>query len=296
MKQRAFRAFILEFHKEILNIDAKKVCDTICTQMRSQLKNEMYKTGAVVGISGGIDSSVVAALCVKALRAKRVFGLMLPEKDSAGESKTLAEVLADHFGFDTELESIYKGCDGLGVYAKRDEAIKQVFPDYKPTWKSKVITPTNLLEEETFNFFTVVVETDSGEIREERLPLKPYLQIVAATNYKQRLRMTTLYYHTEKRNWAVIGTGNKDEHLQGFFVKYGDGGTDLKPIAHLYKINFFQLAKYLGVSKEIIDRIPTTDKYSSEVIQEEFFYGLDFYRMDMLWHAMEYNVPKEKAA
>lgn len=286
----------MEFHKDILKIDAEKVCDTICQQMRSQLKNDMHKTGAVIGISGGIDSSVVAALCVKAFGPKRVVGIMMPEKDSADESKSLAEVLAQHYGFATEFESIYKGCDGLSVYDKRDEAIRQVFPDYQPSWKSKIVTPTNLLEKETFNFFTVVVETDSGEIREKRLPLQPYLQVVAATNYKQRLRMTTLYYHAEKRNWAVIGTGNKDEHMQGFFVKYGDGGTDLKPIAHLYKIQVFQLAEYLGVPNEIINRIPTTDTYSSEVTQEEFFYGLDFYRMDMLWHAMENNIPKEKAA
>ncbi|KAA3631184.1 MAG: NAD(+) synthase [Calditrichaeota bacterium] len=286
----------MEFHKDSLKIDAEKVADEICAAIKDQIKNKLHKTGAVIGISGGIDSSVVAALCTRALGPKRVVGIMMPEKDSAEESKSLAEVLAGHFGFETELESIYGGCDGLGVYKKRDEAIKEVFPYYKPTWKSKIVIPTNLLEKETFNFFTLVVETDEGKRMEERLPLKPYLQIVAATNYKQRLRMTTLYYHGEKRNWAVIGTGQKDEHMQGFFVKYGDGGTDLKPIAHLFKIQVFQLAEYLGVPSEILDRTPTTDTYSSEVTQEEFFYGLDFYRMDMLWYAMENNIPVEKAA
>jgi NAD+ synthase len=128
------------------------------------------------------------------------------------------------------------------------------------------------------------------------MPLQAYLQVVAASNLKQRLRMTTLYYHAEKRNYAVVGTGNKDEHLQGFFVKYGDGGADLKPIAHLFKIQVYQLAEALGVPQEIIKRTPTTDTYSFEVTQEEFFFGLDFYRMDMLWHAMENDVPPAEAA
>ena len=128
------------------------------------------------------------------------------------------------------------------------------------------------------------------------MPLEEYLQIVASSNLKQRLRMTTLYYHGERRNWAVVGTGNKDEHMQGFFVKYGDGGADLKPIAHLFKMQVFQLAKALGVPDEIINRTPTTDTYSAECTQEEFYFGLDFYRMDMLWYAMENSVPAEEAA
>jgi len=128
------------------------------------------------------------------------------------------------------------------------------------------------------------------------MPLDVYLQVVAASNLKQRLRMTTLYYHAERLNRAVIGTGNKDEHEQGFFVKWGDGGADMKPIAHLFKIQVYQIAEYLGVPHEIIKRTPTTDTYSSEVTQEEFFFGLDFYTMDMLWYAMENNVPPEEAA
>jgi NAD+ synthase len=128
------------------------------------------------------------------------------------------------------------------------------------------------------------------------MPLQAYLQVVAASNMKQRIRMLTLYYHAEKRNWAVVGTANKDEHAQGFFVKYGDGGADLKPIAHLFKIQIYQLADYLGIPPEIISRTPTTDTYSAQVTQEEFFFGLDFFNMDMLWFALENNVPAREAA
>lgn len=286
----------MAFHKDILKLDAAAEVEKICQQMKKQVRSDLNKTGAVIGVSGGIDSSLVAALCVKAFGPKRVLGVMMPEQDSSPDSKKLAMVLGDAFGFETIEDAIGGGCKGLGTYDKRDDAIRMVFPDYKPSWKSKITIPTNLLEKETYNFFELTVETDSGEIRTERMPLKPYLQIVASTNYKQRLRMTTLYYHAERLNWAVVGTGNKDEHMQGFFVKYGDGGTDIKPIAHLYKIQVFQLADYLGVPNDIINRTPTTDTYSSEVTQEEFFYGLDFYRMDMLWYAMENNVPADEAA
>jgi NAD+ synthase len=286
----------LKFHKDSLKIDAPKVADHLCQTILKQVRDDLKKGGAVVGISGGIDSSVCAALCARALGPNRVLGIMMPEKESAGESKTLAEKLAEKFGFETTLENISGGLEGMGCYRRRDEAIRQIFPEFDSSYTCKITIPTNILEKETFNFFTLTIESPDREIKSKRMPPSAYLQVVASSNLKQRLRMTTLYYHAEKRNWAVIGTGNKDEHEQGFFVKYGDGGADLKPIAHLFKIQVFQLAEYLGVPQEIIRRTPTTDTYSAEVTQEEFFFGLDFYHMDMLWYAMENNIPPAEAA
>jgi NAD+ synthase len=257
----------------------------------------MKKTGAVVGISGGIDSSVCAALCSRALGPDRVLGIMMPEKESAGESRSLAQMLADKFGFEAIVEEISGGLEGMECYRRRNEAIREVFPDFdENSDKCKITIPTNILEKNTFNFFNLTIEKKTGESKSRRMPPSAYLQVVASSNLKQRLRMTTLYYHAEKRNWAVVGTGNKDEHMQGFFVKYGDGGADLKPIAHLFKIQVYQLAESLGVPEEIINRTPTTDTYSAEVTQEEFFFGLDFYKMDMLWFAMENGIPPERAA
>lgn len=287
----------MDFNKNSLRIDAEKVTAELCELILKQVRGTMKKGGAVVGISGGIDSSVVSALCARALGPDKVLGIMMPEKESAGESKALAQILADKFGFETTVETISGGLEGMGCYARRNEAILSVFPDFNEEKdKCKITIPTNILDKDTYNFFTLVVEKPDGTILSKRMPPAAYLQVVAASNFKQRLRMTTLYYHAEKRNWAVAGTGNKDEHMQGFFVKYGDGGADLKPIAHLFKIQVYQLAEYLDVPKEIIGRTPTTDTYSAEVTQEEFFFGLDFYRMDMLWHALENNVPPEKAA
>jgi len=286
----------LEFNKDSLKIDAKRVAEQLSETIVLQITGVLKKRGAVVGISGGLDSSVVAALCVKALGAEKVLGVIMPEKDSSPESKELALKVAERFGFETVTEDITAGLEGIGCYQRRDEAIKKVFPKYNSGYKCKITNPTNILDKGTFNYFTLTIENQAGQSQTKRMPVSVYLQVVAASNLKQRLRMTTLYYHAEKRNWAVVGTGNKDEHNQGFFVKYGDGGTDLKPIAHLFKVQIYQLADYLGVPDEIIKRMPTTDTYSAEVTQEEFFFGLDFYLMDMLWYAMEHNVHPAEAA
>jgi NAD+ synthase len=285
----------LEFKSDSLRINAEQVANQLSQTILKQIRGILKKGGAVIGISGGIDSSVVAALCTKALGPERVLGVMMPETDSSPESQRLATELAGKFGFETVTENISSGLEGVECYRKRDEAIRQVFPEYDSTYKSKITIPTNILEKETYNFFTLTIEK-KGETKSKRMPPAAYLQIVAASNYKQRLRMATLYYHAERINYAVVGTGNKDEHMQGFFVKYGDGGADLKPIAHLYKVQVYQLAQYLGIPDDIVGRIPTTDTYSAEVTQEEFFFGLDFYKMDMLWYALENNVPAEKAA
>ena len=286
----------MKFTKDSLKIDAARVVDELSQTILTQISSKLKKTGAVVGISGGIDSSVVVALCVKALGPKRVVGVMMPEGESSPDSERLARVLGDSLGIETFVRDISAGLEGLDCYSKRDEAIKTVFPEYGPGYKSKIVIPRNILEKDKINVFELAIETPDGEAKSKRMPVSAYLQIVAATNYKQRLRMTTLYYEAEKRNWAVAGTGNKDEHEQGFFVKYGDGGADLKPIAHLFKVQVYQLAEQLGLPREIIDRTPTTDTYSSEVTQAEFFFGLDFYPMDMLWYAMENNVDPSEAA
>jgi len=286
----------VEFHKDSLKIDAAAVTDNLCRIIAEQIGTKLNRWGAVIGISGGIDSSVVAGLCARALGPDKVLGVMMPEQDSSPDSKNLALELAAKFGFETVEENITPGLDGMGCYERRNEAIRQVFPEFDDSYRCKITIPTNILEKQAFNFFTLNIEDDKGNKQSKRMPTPVYLQVVAASNLKQRLRMTTLYYHAEKRNWAVIGTGNKDEHEQGFFVKWGDGGADMKPIAHLFKTQVFQIARHIGVPDSILDRIPTTDTYSADQTQEEFFFGLDFYRMDMLWYAMENNVPAEKAA
>jgi NAD+ synthase len=286
----------LSFDKDILKIDCEKTQEQLTNTIITQIRDDLKKTGAVIGISGGVDSSLCAALCAKALGPDRVLGVLMPEQDSSPDSRELALELAARFGFETVTEVITDGLSGMHCYERRDEAIRQVFPNYNSKWKSKIVISGNILDSKAFNFFKLEVEDESGQKMTKRLPRSAYLQVVAASNLKQRLRMTTLYYQAERLNWAVIGTGNKDEHMQGFFVKYGDGGADLKPIAHLFKVQVFELARHLGVPESILERIPTTDTYSAECTQEEFFFGLDFYNMDMIWYAMENDIPAAKVA
>ncbi len=286
----------MNFSKESINVDPVKEVEKIILNLKESVTKKLKKRGAVIGISGGIDSSVVLALCAKTFGPERVLGVMMPENDSNPDSLELGKKLAERFNVKYVVENMTEAVAGFGCYKRRDEAIKNVFPEFNSSYKAKITLPTNLLEKESLNVFQLTIIDPDGNTKSERLPLKEYLQIVAASNFKQRSRMSMLYYHAEARNYAVIGTGNKNEHEQGFFVKYGDGGADIKPIAHLFKTQVFQLAEYLGVPEEICKRTPTTDTYSAEQTQEEFFYRVPFAILDRVWFAWERNVPAEQIA
>jgi NAD+ synthase len=213
---------------------------------------------------------------------------LLPERDSSSDSARLATLLADKFGVETITEDISGALDGFDCYKRRDDAIKRVFPGFDPLkHKSKIgIRQPNLMSN-LAPLFSLTIIDDKGESLSKLLPAKEFLQIVAASNFKQRSRMSMLYYHAECRYYAVIGTPNKHETEQGFFVKYGDGGADIMPIGNLYKSQVYQLARYLEIPQEIISRTPTTDTYSAEQTQEEFFFQMPFEQMDMIWFGYE---------
>jgi len=286
----------MKFSKDLIKLDCEKVVDNLVKTLQSQVYNQLKRQGAVVGTSGGIDSAVVAALCARAFGPERMVGILLPDKDSSGESSKLGIELAEKFGYSYEINDCTEGLRGAGCYKYRDSAFQQVFPEWRDGWKAKIVLPTNILDSNRLNVYRLAIESPDGKKMEKRLPLKAYLQIVAASNMKQRIRMLTLYYHAEARNYAVIGTANKNEYDQGFFVKYGDGGVDIKPIAQFYKTQIFQLAEYLGVPKSIRERTPTTDTYPDEVSQEEFFFGLKFLTMDLLWLGKEDGYPIDEVA
>jgi NAD+ synthase len=233
-------------------------------------------------MSGGIDSSVCAALAVKALGPDRVFGLLLPERDSSGFSTRRGKLLAEHLGIRYEIHDIAATLEAVGCYRWRDEAIRKVFPEYGDGWKNKIVITGGL--EGQINHFQLVVRTPDGETKQKRLGIREYLQIVAATNYKQRIRKTVEYFHADRLNYAVIGTPNRLEYDQGFFVKNGDGSADIKPIAHLYKTQVYALARHMGLPEDICNATPTTDTYSLAQGQDEFYFALPFQQMDLaLW-------------
>jgi NAD+ synthase len=287
----------MKFNKQVIDIDPAAETHRIVEALRRNVRS-LRRYGAVVGISGGLDSSVVLALCVRAFGPQKVVAIMMPEKDSEPDSEQMARRLAAHFGLTPTLEVITPVLDGFECYRRRDEAIRRVFPDYDTFkgYKAKIVLPPNVLDEDTLNVFSLVVITPGGEELSKQLPVREFLQIVAASNLKQRTRMSMLYYHAELNNYAVIGTANKNEHDQGFFVKYGDGGVDIKAIGHLFKTQVYQLAEYLGVPEEICSRTPTTDTYGAPSSQQEFFFRLPFETMDLLWFAQEHNVPLAEVA
>jgi len=284
------------FSRQTLDLDVPIEVERITKFLKEEVLHRLRKQGAVLGISGGIDSSVVLALCVRAFGAQRVVGILLPEKESSPESTELAHTLVRQFGVQTVTEDISPALEGFGCYRRRDEAIQRIFPDFEPNWKSKIVLPGNLLKEDRLNVFSLTVIKPDGTELTKRLPLQEYAQIVAASNFKQRTRMALLYYHAELRNYAVIGTPNKNEHDLGFFVKYGDGGSDVNPIAHLYKTQVYQLARYLDIPIEIQERTPTTDTYPAGSTQEEFFYRIPFHLLDLIWAGYEKQVPVKEIA
>lgn len=288
----------MSFNSNRLNIDPQQETERLVTKLKQVVRQGMRRYGGVLGVSGGVDSSVVLALCVRAFGPQNVVALLLPEKDSDPESERLARLVASCYGVEPILESITPVLDGFGCYPRRDEAIRRVFPEYDAAagYKAKIVLPQNLLDEDTLNFFSLTIITPEGEEKTQRLAPRDYMQIVAASNFKQRTRMAMLYYHAELRNYAVIGTANKNEHNQGFFVKHGDGGADVFPILHLYKTQVYRLAEYLDVPEEIRSRPPTSDTYSAPATQEEFFFRLPFELMDRLWAAQAQGATAAEAA
>ncbi len=287
----------MNFNKDILVIDPVHEVERLSALIHESLFNRFKRKGAVIGVSGGVDSATTLALVVRAIGAENVIAIAMPDQDSNPVSEILGKDIATKFGASFVKEDITPVLISLKCYEHRDSAVRKVFPDYNPdTDGIKLVLPTDLLGKGSLNVYSLALVRNGEEIGRRILPAPVYLEIVAASNMKQRTRMLTLYYHAEKRNYAVIGTANKNEHAQGFFVKYGDGGVDIQPILHLYKTQIYQLAQYLNVPQEIIDRTPTSDTYSAECTQEEFYFRLPFELMDLIWYGFEHEVSPEIVA
>jgi NAD+ synthase len=279
------------------SFDAAAETQRLIEWLKETCLGTLRRQGGVVGISGGVDSATVLHLLVHALGANRVVALMLPDRDSSPESEQLARDMAEKLGVEAVKIDLTAGLAGFGCYDKRDGAVKRTVPEFDPAVdKMKIVLPQNLLGEATMNVFSVVVTKPDGTEIKKRLNPRDYLEIVAASNMKQRARMSMLYYEAERRNFCVVGTANKNEHGLGFFVKYGDGGVDLQPIAHLFKTQVYEIAKCIGVAEAIIQRPPTTDTYSAEQSQEEFFYRLPFEILDAIWNADELGLSTDQIA
>jgi NAD+ synthase len=283
------------FSADVLAIDAAAETARIAEAIRRDVTATLRRRGAVLGLSGGIDSSVVAALCARALGPGRVLGLLMPEADSSPDSLRLGRLVAETLGIEAVLEDVAPVLAAAGCYRRRDAAIRTVVPDYGEGWQSKIVLP-DLVGADRYAVFSVVVRAPDGREQRARLTAEAYLDVVAATSFKQRVRKMMEYYHADRLQYAVAGTPNRLEYDQGFFVKNGDGAADLKPIAHLYKSQVYALARHLAIPEEIQRRPPTTDTYSLAQSQEEFYFGLPLAQMDLALYARTHGVPAALAA
>jgi NAD+ synthase len=268
-----------------LEIDPELAVSQITAALRAQLASTLKRRGLVVGMSGGIDSSVCAALAVRAVGPKRVLGLFMPERESDPESLLIARSFANELGIESTTEDIAPVLDGAQCYRRRNDSIRRVLPEFGDDWGCKLVLPPDRLDADRLNITYLVVQPPGGEMRRIRLPAAEYRQIVAASNFKQRVRAMLEYYHADRLHYAVVGTPNRLEYDQGFFVKGGDGLADVKPIAHLYKTQVYQLAEHLGVPTAITSRPPTTDTFSLPQSQEEFYYNMPTRTLDLVLHA-----------
>jgi NAD+ synthase len=284
----------MKLDASVLRIDPAAEAERICVGLREVLTARLRRRGAVVAISGGVDSAVCAALAVRAFGPQRVLTLILPERDSASDSSVRAHALAAHLGVEPIEQDIAPSLEALGCYRWRDEAVRRVLPAYGDGWRMKLVLAGGI--DGRINYFRIVAQSPDGARHEARLGLGEYLQIVAATSFKQRVRKTLEYFHADRMNYAVIGTPNRLEYDQGFFVKNGDGSADVKPIAHLYKSQVYALAEHFRLPSDIATAPPTTDTYSLPQSQDEFYFALPYQQMDLALWALDHDVPADDLA
>ena len=285
----------MKFSADVLRIDAEAEIQSITSTIREVVTRTMRRKGAVVSVSGGIDSAACAALCARALGKEQVLALFLPERDSSPESLRFGKLLTDRLGIPSVTEEIAPILEAAGCYRRQRQAVRMVFPDYNDGWKFKISLPS-ILESNRLNVSRLTVHSPAGEVWSERMPAAAYLQLVAATNFKQRTRKMLDYFQADRLNYAVCGTPNRLEYDQGFFVKGGDGLADFKPIAHLYKTQVYAVARALGVPEEICGRTPTTDTFSLPQTQEEFYFALPYDKMDLCLWGLNHSVPAAEVA
>jgi NAD+ synthase len=283
------------FRADVLTVDPAATAGAIEAEVTRQVSRGLHRRGVVVGVSGGVDSAVCAVLAARALGPERVLALLMPEEDTEDGGTDRGRKLCETIGVEHVIEDVGSALTALGSYRRRDDAIRRLFPEYGPGWRQKIALGGGL-ERDRATYFTLTVESPAGEQQTTRMPTDVYLEVVAATNMKQRTRKLVEYFHAEARNFAVLGTPNRLEYELGFFVRGGDGLADLKPIAHLYKTQVYALAEWLDLPDDIRSRAPSTETYSLPQNQEEFYFAVPYAEMDLLLWAWHREVPAPDAA
>jgi len=276
--------------------------ENMCTFLQGEISVKSQKSGAIVGLSGGIDSTVTMALCAKALGSEKTLGLTMFEKESSPSNKDLINEIAQNYDIKIENIDITPILDSFGVYSYREKIVKKKFPDFNSNCKYRVVVPPNF---SSIGIPYLEILDEENQNHKIKISSSDFLTLTSATSIKHRVRMTLLYFHAEKNNLSVVGTTNKSEYLQGYFVKYGDGGSDIEPLVNLYKSQIYQIGNFLNVPEDILNNDASPDVWSYSTTDEEFFYTVPYEIVDLILYAREKklsiveikklsNLPEEK--
>lgn len=275
---------------EELNRDIENLALNIRSFIKSQISS-FKKKGVVLGVSGGIDSAVALTLCVQELGKENVYGILLPEKESAPSSRTLGAEICESLGVQYEEVPISPILESLNIYEKKEQIIKRTCPEYDPRIHKTSLVLPDFLNQGLLNVPYIWLIKDGETIAKYRLKANDYLELIGLQGVKQRSRMVIQYMYAEKLNYVVCGTTNKTELVLGQFVKYGDGGVDLEPLADCYKMQIYALGKFLNVNEEIMKRPPSADTWSHYTTDEEFYWRMPIHVMDQLLYSQEHHLP-----
>ena len=262
--------------------------DSISNFIKNEVFEQFHKKEAIIGLSGGIDSAVTAALCTRSLGSKNVVGLIMPEKESDVKSQELAQQIAKRLDIETKIIDISNILESFGVYQNKERIVKDKFANFNTSCKYRVVVPPKLENSIGIPYLEIL---DEHNIQHKlKISSFEFLTLTAATSIKHRVRMTMLYYHGERNNQVVIGTTNKSEYLQGYFVKYGDGGSDIEPLVNIYKSQIYQIGEFFKMPEEIMEKDASPDVWSFSTNDEEFFYSVPYEIVDVILYARENNL------
>ncbi len=252
--------------------DIDRRCEWIAEQLRL-----LGKKGALVQLSGGIDSTVVVHLCARALGPENVTALYLPDQASTGlDTRGFVDEAVANAGVRLVERPIGAAIEAQQPIAEITELIRRYAPEYDPQRDAYAVNAVPSLAKRlgTLVYRVSIGPRHGTPEKTLSMSVSDLRAVIAYQNRKQRTRTLFAYAEAEAHNLAVVGASNGDELDTGFVVKYGDDAADICAIGDLSKPRVYEFARGLGVPESIIARPPTTDTYALEQTQEDYYYAL----------------------
>jgi len=245
----------------------------------------LHKKGAVIGLSGGLDSSLCAYLLEKALGRKKILALLLPERDSSPVHRRHARMVADSLGLKTIEIDMTRTLKDIGVYGIGPEKVRDEV-EYARAIKRRMERNARGFHYRTYLSDVMGAASGSHTSRMWKVAKRmiPKEAKAAFMFTKVRLRMLYLYFYAWQYDYAVIGTTDRSEYAAGIYDTHGDGANDITLLRHLYKTQIRQLAEHMGLPEEIVNKPHSADLYGN--IPHETTLGTSYQQLDMLLHAM----------